>query len=590
MPAPPPHRWSESGGPDMLRRAGWAALRPTLPLTAFVALWTAACGRDAADPYTGFCEAVQERVAAHLASLDADAGRSPEHAERYGGTLVVGGPAELGDMNPLTSGNYTARQVQNAAVFHTLLRLADDLRTYEPHAAESFELSDDRTTLTFRLRDDLRWHDGEPLTARDVAFTFERATDPETGFPNEQYFTRYDSVVVVDGLTVRFHLRPHAEPLEPWRATGIVPEHLLADVPPADLARHPFATRCPVGSGPFRVVEHLESDRWTLEANPAHAPGLGGRPFFDRVVYRIVPDPTTLASELLTGAVDVFTDMGASVVPIVARPDGSARVVAFPGRSYVYVAWNTRRPQFEDARVRRALTMAVNRADLVAALFGGLAIPADGPVPPFHYAFDPALLEGVNPYDPERASALLDEAGWVDSDGDGIRDRDGVPLSFTLRTNAGSREKAGAMEILQAQWAEVGVRAQPEVIEFNTLIDRMIQRDFDAAVMTWIVDFSLDERNLFDGRDTRYDFAWTGIYDEELDRLLDAIPEAPSREAAKPLWDAYQLRLAELQPYTYLWFSRRLVGINRAVRDARMDVRNDLLDLHRWWIAAADRR
>lgn len=549
-----------------------------------IAVLLQGCTERVPEPYADFCSVVVPAMDAFMAS-HGDALPSGNDATRYGGTLVIGGPADLGAMNPLTGASFTGKQVQNLVAFSTLVSLDEDLRTYVPSLAESFDISEDGTVLTFHLRPGVRWHDGEPVTANDVAFTFEKARDPATGFPNEQYWERYRSVTVLDDLTVEFSLIPHANPLDPWRATALAPEHLLGDVPSEDLASHPFSTQCPVGSGPFRFVEHLEGQRWTFSANSAHIEALGGRPYLDRVVYRIIPDQTTLASELMTGAIDVVTDLGESVSARIRESD-AAGVTTFPGRTYVYVAWNTLRPQLADPQVRRALAHATNRGELVEALMGSSAVRADGPVIPIHPAYDAELLNGAPSFDPELARTLLDEAGWIDQDGDGVREKDGVPLSFTITTGADQLEKEGATQIIQAQLKLVGVEAVPQVREFGTLIDDMIARNFDAAIMTWTADFTLDERNLFHSAEVDYAYAWTGIEDLALDSLLDALPEAPSPEAAKPLWDAYQLRLAELQPYMYLWFARRSVGLHSRVRDSRMDARGDYMGITEWWVGS----
>lgn len=570
----------------------WIVMHATHPPLAMIALLglvaaLQACTEHLPDPYADFCSRVIPAMDTFMASQDFVPPRGDD-ATRYGGTLVIGGPADLVSMNPMTNAPYNGRQIQNFIVFSTLVTLDADLRTYVPALAEAFDLSADGTTLTFHLRQGVSWHDGEPVTAQDVAFTFERVRDPATGFPNEQYWERYVSVRVIDDLTVEFTLLPHANPLDPWRAMAIAPRHLLKDVPPGDLASHPFSTRCPVGSGPFRFVEHLEGQRWTYSANTAQAASLGGRPYLDRVVYRIIPDQTTLASELMTGAIDVFTDLGESVSERIQNSE-AADVVTFPGRTYVYVAWNTHRPQLADPRVRRALAHATNRTELVEALMGNTAVRADGPVIPIHPAYDADLVGGDPVFDPELARTLLDEAGWTDQDGDGVREKDGVRLSFAITTGAGQIEKEGATQILQAQLAKVGVEAIPQVRDFATLIADMIARNFDAAIMTWTTDFTLDERNLFHSAEVDYDYAWTGITDPRLDRLLDELPEAPTAEAAKPLWDAYQLRLAEVQPYMYLWFARRSVGVHKRVHDSRMDARGDYLGISKWWIPADER-
>ena len=223
---------------------------------------------------------------------------------------MVGGAGELvGGMNALVSGLYESRQHQIFLNLMTLVQYDADLEL-RPYLAESWELSEDGRTVTFRIRDDVRWHDGEPTDAQDVVFTFLRATDPATGFPNAAYWRYYEQgepgVEVLDSLTVRFHMRPHAQPLSPWASLAILPEHLLGDVPPEELHRHPFGTACPVGNGPFVFEEHRQDESWSFTANPRFPEELGGRPYVDRYVLRIIPEQTTLLTELLTGGIDVY--------------------------------------------------------------------------------------------------------------------------------------------------------------------------------------------------------------------------------------------------------------------------------------------
>ncbi len=418
-------------------------------------LVVAACGEpsseDGTDPRSSaaFCRGALARVDSFLATVpDADRG------ERYGGTAVVAGIGELVDgMNGLVSQEEVARQHQTFLNLTTLIRYDGAYRPV-PYLAESWTVSGDGTELTFRLRDDVYWHDGERTDAYDVRFTYLRATDPATGFPNANYFRYYeagaDGVEVVDSSTVTLRLRPHAQFLDPWRATPIMPEHLLGDVPPEELRRHPYGTVCPVGNGPFVFREHRQDASWTFEANPAFPEALGGRPHLDRYVFRIIPEQTTLLTELLAGNIDVYVQ---------ARPDQAERImeseaadlVSFQSRQYTFVGWNARRSQLADARVRRAITRATNRREIVDAILGGYGMVANTPVPPFHWAYDRSFQDAL-PFDPARARRLLDEAGWRDRDRDGVRENDeGVPLSITIKYNTGNQQRQQIAEIMQSQ-------------------------------------------------------------------------------------------------------------------------------------------
>lgn len=536
---------------------------------------------DAGQPGTAFCDQVRAGMESFL-----DTFPEPE-GERYGGTAVVAGLGEISNgLDVFGVSEYVSQQVQARVMLMTLVRYDESFRP-APWLAESWDVDREAGTLTFHLRDDVFWQDGERTDAYDVAFTFERVADPATGFPNLAYWEFYEpEAEVVDSFTVRFRIRPHQEMFDPWRVVGIMPEHLLAEVPPAEVGQHPYARECPVGNGPFRFVEHRPDDRWVFAANPAFPPGLGGRPYLDRLVYRIIPEQTTSLTDLLTGRVDVY--LGArpdQVEPM--RASGEVRIEPFPFRSFVFVGWNTRRPGLEDPRVRRALTLATNRREIVDGLLEGHGRIINSTVLPFHWAFEPALGDSL-PHDPERARALLEEAGWSDRDGDGVRESEvGEALRITVKYNQGNQLRQDVAEILQSQLARVGVEATPQVVEWSTLLESLMNpeaRDFDGVVLSWLVDFRHDDSDLFHSRAADANLGWTGLQDPELDRLLDTLKLIPERDEALPVWRRYQERLVELQPFTFLFAQDRLTGVRRRLRNVEMDARGELTNVHEWWI------
>ena len=220
-------------------------------------------------PTDAFCVDALRGVDAFMASREWE--QSPEH----GGTAVLGMTSDAVTMMGFTSATYEAHQHQTFLGLMTLVRYDSELEP-EPYLARAWEWNDEGTELTFELRDDVFWHDGTPTTARDVAFTYERVVDPATGFANPTYFANYEGVEVIDDVTVRFHVRPHALPMDTWRATPIMPAHLLEDVPADELADHPYGTVCPVGNGPLRVrVAHTERSV-AVHGQPGVSRGVGG--------------------------------------------------------------------------------------------------------------------------------------------------------------------------------------------------------------------------------------------------------------------------------------------------------------------------
>ena len=558
-----------------------------LMLLGVLPLLLAGCGGE--DGTSG-AAAFDEFCAPALARVDSFMSTFPEvQGERYGGTAVVGTIAELTEgMNGFLGSEAASTEHQLFVNLMTLIQYDADLEPI-PYLARSWEVSADGTELTFHLRDDVFWHDGEPTTAYDVAFTYTRILDPETGYANPAFFANYgqgrDDVEVLDSHTIRFRLRPHAEFMDPWRSVPIMPRHLLEEVPPAELRRHPFGKSCPVGNGPFRFVSHSTGESWTFEANPAFPEGLGGRPYLDRYVYRVIPEPATLLAELLTEGVDLYIAPDPDHADQIREAE-HLRFVSFPHRTFVFIGWNPRRPQFADARVRRALTLAVDRRQILEALRPGLGVVANTGVPPSHWAYNPAFTDSLS-YDPDQARALLEAAGWVDRDGDGVRENaDGIRMEFTLKTNQ-NRERERIIQIMQNQLEQVGVSAQPLVIDVSTLIDQVTspdQRDFDGWVFSFVTEFRLDDTGLFHSRSENGRLGFSAMQDAELDRYLDTLQLILDRDEAYRVWQAYQARQMELQPFTYVFFSDRLEGVNRRLRDVVLDTRGEWATLRNWWI------
>jgi peptide/nickel transport system substrate-binding protein len=506
-------------------------------------------------------------------------------AERYGGTVAVGIIGDIPDVSPLTQTDYNSNQVDQFVLFMPLLRY-DEHFVPQPWLARSWEVNADTTLLTFHLRDDVYWQDGVKTTAQDMKFSYDLARDPKTGFPNTAFWTHYGEAEATDSFTFSVKLEPHAEFLDPWRSFAPAPEHILKGVAPEDLRRHPFATSAPVGNGPFKFVSRSPGQSWTFAANERFPKELGGRPYLDRIVIRVIPEPTTLLTALLTGGIDYYiAPPPEQAARIKASTD--ARLLAFPDRSFAIIGWNERRPLFKDARVRRALTLAINRQEIVDGILYGYAKVANTTVPPFYWQYDAEAGADLG-YDPEEAKKLLAEAGWVDRDGDGVLENaEGTPFSFTLKTNKGNTARADVTEKVQSDLKKVGVAANPQLVEWGTLLDQLqtpSRRDFDAVLVGWITEFRIDDSDLFSCKKMDQPFQWVGYCNPRTEVLLDTLPKIADRAASRPLWIQYQRQISQDQPFTFLYFIERLEGVRNRLRNVHPDARGDWVGAKDWWI------
>ncbi len=499
-----------------------------------------------------------------------------------GGTIVVGMRTDFGGFNPVINTDQYTGEIINYALFTPLIQYDSDLNP-RPYLAKSWEMTGD-TGVVFTLRDDVRWHDGQPVTARDVAFTFDLAKDSITAsLLGSAFLSNVDRAVVVDSQTIRFHFsQPHAQALEDfWWAP--LPMHLLKDVAPSELRNADF-NRHPVGSGPYRFGSWQASQQLTLDRNPDFPEGLGGPPEPDHVIFRIVPEPSTMMTELVAGNVQVDIPLLAEQAQQVEQSD-NLHLFAFPSRTFYYIGWNNRRAPFDDAGVRRAMTLAMDRTEIVDALLHGYGKVAAGPIPPW----SPLHPDGVDPlpYDTARAKQLLQRAGWVDRNGDGVRENAaGKAFRFTLLSSDNPQNKAIA-EVVQAQLKRVGVDAQVRVLEFQTLLAQHKARDFDAVLSAWVMDnFQVASAPiaLFHSKfaDVPMSSNRSSYVNPVADSLMEAAAATTDQQSATETWRRFEEVLQQDQPFTFLYWYDELAAARNAVGGVEMDPRGELQSIARW--------
>jgi peptide/nickel transport system substrate-binding protein len=481
------------------------------------------------------------------------------------GTVLYASGAELQSINPLLTVHPLAKQVERYVLFLTLARY-DTALVARPYLARGWSWSPDRRRLLITLHADVRWDDGVPTTAADVVFTLDAARDPATGYPRAADLACLVDVRAVDSLVVRLGFcRPQARFPDVLTDLAIVPAHLLAAIPHGRLRTAAFNAH-PVGNGPFRFVEHLPNQRWVFEANPGFPAALGGPPEIRRLVVVIVDEAATKLAGLVTGELDVagIQPMDAGLV----RRDPALRVEDYPILLTYGLVWNTRRPPFDDARLRRALTMALDRRAIVDAYLYGFGVVADGPVPPWHPLAVPVPRV---PYDRAGAAALLDSLGWRPGP-DGIRRRAGRALGFTLLT-VGAADNA-LEQMLQADFRAVGVRMAIRQLELGAFLARATgpARDYDALVTGVPGDLALGYlRGLFDSRRLGGPLQFAQYRNPAVDRALDAGD-----------FGLVQRIVARELPITFLYHARGLQGLSRRLGGVRMDLRGELASLRHW--------
>jgi peptide/nickel transport system substrate-binding protein len=508
--------------------------------------------------------------------------------DRYGGTLVVGEIGDVDALNPLISSTRNASDVEGM-LFLTLTEINPDLDSYSPSLAKSWEFSQDHLRLTFHLRDDITWTDGVKTTAHDVKFSFEKQTDPLIAWSAIRWKEFIEDVQVVDDTTVTFIFR-EVYPYQLMDASvgAILPMHLLEHVPSEEMKTCEF-NRQPVGNGPFKLKKWISQQTIELVANEDY---YAGRPFLDRVVFRIIPDQTSLLAQLKSGDVDLMESIPPQDVPKMERDflQGKAdvRIVRYPSRAYGYIGWNLQNPLFESKKVRQALTMAIDRENLIEAVYFGLAQPCHSPISPILWAYNPDMP--LFPFDPQRAKQLLAQEGWVDHDGDGWIDRGGRKFEFTLKTNQGNRIREAITVIVQDQLAKLGIKVNPRLIEWTVFSDQTNRKEFEAIVAGWSVGLKVDLTTIWHSESINDKFNYVSYSNGDVDRLIEMAKREMDRSKAKLLWDEAQRLIVEDQPYTFLYIPEQVNGIHKRFRDVQMDTRGTFIHPEQWWVPADMRK
>ncbi len=498
-----------------------------------------------------------------------------------GGTVIVGTATDFSGFNPITNSSIDTDQLIKYALYTPLIQYGPDLEP-QPYLAESWELHGD-TAVTFTLRQDVMWHDGEPVTAEDVKFTFDMAKTPETGsLIGSAYLGSVESAEVKDARTITFQFtEPHAQAIEDfWWAP--VPKHLLEGVAAAEMSNAPF-NREPVGSGPFRFREWRSNDRLVLERNADFPESLGGPPAAQRVVFRVVPEPATLLTELVTGGIHIDLPLAPDQIQRVESTE-NLDLHAFSGTKLFYLGWNNERPPFDDARVRRAMTHAINRPEIIEAQLEGYGSVATSTVPPWH----PYHPEGIEPlsYDPEQARQLLEQAGWTDADGDGVREKNGQPLAFSLLTSQNPLNRS-ILQVVQSQLREVGAEVELRVLEFQTMLAQHKNREFDGVLSNWVLDnfqMASAPQSLFHSSqaDVEQSANRSGVRSAALDQLIEQGAAATDEEEARQVWRQFTEALQQEQPFTFMFWADEIAASSGAVSGVTMDQRGEFSSMADW--------
>ncbi|HWZ58817.1 MAG TPA: peptide ABC transporter substrate-binding protein [Gemmatimonadaceae bacterium] len=506
---------------------------------------------------------------------------------RAGGTVVFAAPATGEPLfPPVVNSNATLEIVDQ--LFESLAKLDGVNPIGDTHMvpvlADKWQWSPDSLSIAFHIDPHARWHDGVPVTATDVRYSFRTYTDTVVGAASATYLTAIDSVTAPDSATAVFWFK-HRYPYQFYDAAAImyiVPAHLLATIAPTDLRAAPFGHH-PVGTGRFRFVSWTPGQELTLTADTAN---YHGRPLLDNLVWLVAPDPQTAMVKLYAGDADVY-----EVVPPDARADVAShralRLKPYTDGTYGFLGFNLRRPLFATRPLRRALTMGLDRHAMLRNVFDTLGRIPPGPVVHWHFLADTTLRQ--LPYDTTAAGRTLDSLGWRRGP-DGMRRNGGRPLTFSILVPTSSKIRMRYAVLIQEQLHGLGVTATVDAVEFGAYLQRLASHQFDAFLNTWALDPSpgaIKETWTSSAIPTGFN------YSAYSNPVFDALVDSGTTSADLPRVRAYFSRAFQVinddAPGAWLYEPGLVAAVNARVHSGPLPAQHWWLDLADWSIPAAQR-
>jgi peptide/nickel transport system substrate-binding protein len=491
-------------------------------------------------------------------------------APALGGTYIEGVLGFSDVINPILAPIVVQAnpvdQDLTALVFNGLTTL-DATGQVSPSLAIDWDVSDDGTVYEFRLRKDVVWHDGAPFTAADVAFTVQAMQDPDYKGP-ASLGELWQSVMVEtpDDYTVRFTLEEPLPSFMYYTTIGLLPAHLLSDVAASDLPEDDFSKQHPVGTGMF-MVESVLPDRVVLTPNPDF---WGPKPYLDQVEFWFFGTWDGLLADYTRGEIQGFHPSSPQDLAGLAQMP-SLQLYSAQSAGYDMIYLNLKRdsvPFFQERDVRQALLYALDRQALIDRALGGQGLVADSPILPVNWAYDPSVRHYG--YDPERAIGLLDAAGWMDSNADRIRDKDGITMTFTLLVRQDPVTVQMAEDIAR-QWQAIGVGTAVRSVDGSELPNYVRDRDFDAALAEVGLAADPDPYPLW--HSTQADAPgqnYSGFANEEADLIMEEGRTDTDQKQRAELYHSFQRIFAEEVPSLLLYYPVYTYAVDEQVCNVQL--------------------
>ncbi|WP_045214919.1 peptide-binding protein [Desulfonatronovibrio magnus] len=494
----------------------------------------------------------------------------------HGGRIVIGITGEPSNLIPPLASDSASSEINNH-IYISPLRYNKDIEL-EKWAAEELEIIDGGQKILIRLKPDIKWFDGEELTADDVLFTYELMIDPETPTAYAQDYLAISDFQVLDRYSFEVsYEKPFARSLVTW-ALPVLPRHILED---EDLLSTRYI-RDPVGAGPYRLHRWDAGRQLVLRANHDY---FEGRPHIDEIVYRIIPDQATMFLELQAGNLDM---MNMTPQQHLFQTDDdfwqqNFQKFSYPASGYTYLGYNLKHPFFTDVRVRQALAHAVDREELVKGVLLGEGLTTVGPYMPGTWVYNDSIQDYQ--YDPQKALELLALSGW-EMGPDNVLVKDGTPFEFTILTNQGNDLRIRTATIIQYRLARIGIRVRIRTVEWATFIREFVDKGrFDVVLLGWSTPQDPDMYNVWhSSQAVENGLNFVYFKNDRVDELLEKGRQSFDMEVRKKAYDEIQEILHYEQPYMFLYVQNALPIVHARFMGIEPAPSGIMYNFKDWWV------
>lgn len=488
-------------------------------------------------------------------------------------------PATLNEIHD--SGGMATRWIVSGNIFESLLRYDPDEFELEPFLAESFEVSDDGLEISFVIRDDVYFSDGHPITADDVIFTYETIINPGVDAASlANYYRDIERVEKISGREVKFIMkRVYFKSLEFTGGMPIMPKHIYAFDDPDEFNKR---ISNPIGSGPYIFEKWNVGREVVLRRNENY---WGRKPKLSKIVYKIITNDTAAIQALRAGETDYlrplpdqFTDLSKDEE---FKKDFYCLSYWTPAVGYFWMGWNQDRPFFKERVVRLAMTYLVDREMMCKHLLRN----PDAIVPTGNfYMFGPQSDPNIKPwpYDPEKAKQLLEDAGWVDSDGDGVRDKDGVAFRFRYMIVSGTYLHEQMAKLVKDEAAQAGIEVIIDPYEWSVFIQKVQNREFDAVNMAWAGGLAGDPYQIWHSSQIEGGSNYVGFSNSEADAIIEEARGTLDDDKRNKLYHKFHRIIHDEQPYTFVYTRPQQRFLHRRFKNVIIHKLG--LDGHEWYV------